>query len=303
MAEAKDRFSPFAQITKVIFFLCTMLFSLGALGAPDVSLRVDPKDVDTSAAGDGSRQKPFIVRRDNPAVGGELKVTDATVEAKVSSKFLSDGVWKNLWGHFKFREDREHGDPYNYQYTPILPLDDFHGPGTAKYATRAGLMVHRNIHGLRMEGGTVGGDDYVLEHVQWIKLSDDVLVVPVVIVLWKQIDSSKEDPHFDTTQFWTARNMFDFQPLYMPIAGHPYQRADGTWVSPLPRASIEVLLANEINSPSSYWFPPMAPNRDETPPDELWAKCGIQFQVVGQFIVGRGGTTLPTPGRSSSAIQ
>ena len=109
---AEDRGNLFGQSTNVVFTLCLMLFSLGTPGAPDERLGVDPKDVDPSVAGDGSRQKPFIVRRDNPWVGGELKVTDATVEAQVSSKFLSDGVWKSLLGHFKFRENREHAWRY-----------------------------------------------------------------------------------------------------------------------------------------------------------------------------------------------
>jgi hypothetical protein len=274
-------FNRFAQIIKVIFFLCTILFSLRALGGDSATLNIDPNE---SADGDGSRQHPFVARRDNPAVGGELKVTDATVEAQVSSKFLSDGVWKNLLGHFKFREYREHGWRYADQFTPIMPRDNFHGPGTAKYATRAGLMVRRNVYGLSMAGNTVGGDNYVLEDAKLIKLSDDVLVVPVVVVLWHNTESLK-DPHFDLTQFWTARNMFDFQPLHMTKPAYPYQPDDDIIVWPLPLASIQVLFANEIDSPSPYWLAAMPPNRWETPPDELWAECGIQFQVVGQFIV------------------
>lgn len=256
-----------------------------SVGMPNGCVNVHEADIDPIASGVGTWDDPIIVRRDNLAVVGNLEVTDALVTSKVSSPYFTDGTWTSLTGHIRLEELRSDGSAYVDQYSPILPRSEFYGPGQAPYGTRAGVMVHGNTYALHLSAADEGGDSFSNEkEVVYVKLADDVLLVPIVVVSWKR---PGVDPTFvDHTH--RARNMFDFHPLHIDdsAAPSPYTLPDNTMVTPLPLPSIQALLANQVDSPSSSsaFSATVAPDALEVPPDDIWAECGIQFQVVAQFI-------------------
>jgi hypothetical protein len=246
-----------------------------SVGTPNAC--VDVHDVETTASNTWS--DPTIVRRDNLAVVGALEVTDPNVKGTVSSPYLSDGQWTGLSGHVSIEEIREHYWSYAVQDSPILPGRAFKGPGEAYFGTRAGTMVHGNTYAVSLHAEDKGGDSFNLQNIRFVKLADDVLVVPVVVMSWKKPGF---DPAF-SNQFYRAQNMFDFNPIFVgPL--HAYWRPDNTKVIPLPLGATYPLYPAIVDTPALDFFTYLQPDRDELPPDEIWTECGIQFQVVAQFI-------------------
>ncbi len=259
------------------------LLLAASLGAPNACLDINQTDKSPNQTGDGTWANPLRVRRDNLAMGGMLDVKDTGVKSSVTSPYLSDGKWTRLTGHFTIDELRDHYWHYAYQSTPILPRETATGATTYDYGTRAGYMVKGNTYAVSIKGKTTGGDQFDMKNVQYVKLADDVLVVPVVVASWKLPGA---DPKF-VNQYWRSNTMFDFSPVRIDnqAAPTPYWKTNNTpGVKPQPLQEQGYLLANEIDSPTSF-FTTNPPNRDEVPPDDIWAQCGIQFQVVKQLIV------------------
>lgn len=251
-----------------------------SVGAPNACMGVNPADSEPTQVGSGTWKDPFVVRRDNLSVGGTLEIGDKTTSATVSSPFLTDGRWKNLSGHFAIDEEREHQWHYTWQYTPLLPGSAFDGPGSARYGTRAGSMVHGNRYVVSMKASSDAGESFSFNDTT-VKLSDDVAVVPVVIVSWKNPKGQSNDNFVDETV--RARTMFDFNPVATVSASSPasYFRLDHSEMKALPLLAKDPLGPWEIDGPISSSIPP--PDAIELPPDEIWQQCGIQFQVVAQF--------------------
>lgn len=244
---------------------------------PKPVLNVDLSDRVKNAA--GTFQNPILVRRDNPMLSGILVLGDSSVRATVTSPYFTDGQWTNFMGHFRITEFRQGGSHYLNQFTPVLPRQAVSGAGMSFVGTRAGTMVHGNTYALSIKAKAKAGETFEAENTRYIKLADDVLLVPVVIVSWKRPGS---DPAF-VNETYPARNMFDFNPIGID-APQGYTRPDKTSMQPLPNLTLNSLYPALYDQPQPYWFAGMAPDKKEMPPDEVWKTCGIQFQVVAQFI-------------------
>lgn len=252
-----------------------------SLGAPNACLGVHPPDVAPGTTGAGTYADPVIVQRDNLAFGGQLEFKDATVKGQPLTPFLDNGAWTSFGGHFTIDELREHGWHFVFQNSQILPTDFFHGPGIADVGGRAGVLVHGNTYALSLTGQDAGGDQFGLKNATYVKLADDVLVVPVVVGLWYQ--PSNPTPVVSVVdQVYGARNMFDFNQLSIDSQASPtpYWRTDGTKMTPLALGSANQLLAADIDTQVNS----RSVDADELPPDEVWTQCGIQFQEVGYFV-------------------
>lgn len=256
----------------------TTLAACLSLAAPAPIITVKKADIVKDGA--GTLQDPKIVRRDNLAIEGVLVVSDPSVRATVSSPFMTDGQWTNFTGHFRITELRQQSSIYLHQDTPVLPRQNVNGPGVGFFGTRAGAMVHGNTYAISMKAQDRAGTRFDADKVKYVKLADDVMLVPVVIVSWKKPGS---DPKF-VNQTYPARNLFDFNPIGINNTPLPYTRPDKSTMQPLNNQTLNPLYPAIVDKPSPYWFAQMAPDREETPPDELWKACGIQFQVVAQFI-------------------
>ncbi|MBX7079433.1 MAG: hypothetical protein K1X88_09625 [Nannocystaceae bacterium] len=251
-----------------------------ALGSPESCIDVFEKDIATPAK--GSWEDPIIVRRDNLGVVGEFGITTAGVKADAQGEFLTGGSWSNLSGHVKIEEIREHYWPFVSHYTPVLPAADFTSPGAADYGVRAATMVHGNSYAMSVEAWTDDGEVFE-PGPRYAKLADDVLVVPVVLGVWFDPYNPKI-PVLEAV--YGGRNLFDFSPLWVDdqAAPLPYFTSASEKVTPQHLASPNPLFASEIDEPDPYWVADMAPDRFETPPDEIWTACGIQFQVVAYYV-------------------
>src|SRR5690349_9663869 len=151
--------------------------ALLSIGAPNACVDASSQDLKPSQTGDGSWANPYLVRRDNLALGGTLSGLPASVRSTVSSPFLSDGQWTNLKGHIELAEYREHGWYYATHYSPILPYHPFTGPGDATYATRAGQLVHGNKYAMSVSATDSTGKHYSAgSPTKYVKLADDTLV-------------------------------------------------------------------------------------------------------------------------------
>lgn len=266
-----------STMTQTITTLTAGACLLLSVGAPAPVLTVRMSDRVKNAP--GTLQNPILVRRDNPALDGIVVLGDSSVRGTVSSPYSTDGQWTNFSGRFRITEMRQQSAAYIEQYTPVLPRQAVNGAGVAFVGTRAGTMVHGNIYALSMQASDKAGEKFAADKVKYIKLADDVMLVPVVVISWKKPGS---DPKF-VNETYPARNMFDFNPIGLGQAA-PYTRPDKSTMQPLPNLTINPLYPALYDRPEPYWFAKMAPNLKETPPDEIWSKCGIQFQVVAQFI-------------------
>ncbi len=253
---------------------------LCAFGSPESCIDVFEKDIATPAK--GSWEDPIIVTRDNLGVVGELGITTAGVKADAEGEFLTGGTWSNLSGHVTIEEIREHYWPFVRHSTPVLPAADFTSPGAADYGVRAATLVHGNYYAMSVEARTDDGEVFE-PGPRYAKLADDVLVVPVVLGVW----FDPYDPGIPVVDaVYGGRNMFDFSPLWVDDQAAPlaYYTSASEKVTPLHLTSPNPLWASDIDAPDPYWVADMAPDRFETPPDEIWTQCGIQFQVVAYFV-------------------
>jgi hypothetical protein len=282
---------------------------------------------------------PLIVTRDNLAIDGNMYVYPSndwlkTVTGKVGSdtNYLSDAQWWNATAYTKIEEFRAvyqwDGKPvppsptpggppvptgkswypkgkYQDFYTPLLPSADFWAPGTARFATRAGVMVHGNIYQVSA-AGEGGGNQSAEVSGRHVKLSDDVLVVPVVVASWRDPSAMGY-----TDQSVATAGAIDFLPAApMPWVPLPYFQSgpNGTQVDayrlrsptisqydvrmawsdlwpgvtcPWENSPFDWLCeANYDQTGASGGTLPYTPDKRWTPPDEIWTKCNIQFQVI-----------------------
>lgn len=265
------------MMTQTLTTLATCLHLSAAAPAPIITV----KKADIVKDGAGTFQDPKVVRRDNLALEGVMVVSDPGLRATVTSPFMTDGKWTNFTGHFRITETRQQSSVYMQQDTPVLPRQNVNGPGVGFFGTRAAAMVHGNTYAVSMKAQDKLGNHFDADKVKYVKLADDVMLVPVVLISWKKPGA---DPKF-VNETYPARNMFDFNPIGINNVPLPYTRPDKSIMQPLNNLTLNPLYAANIDSPDPYWFAKMAPDGKETPPDELWASCGIQFQVVAQFIV------------------
>jgi len=277
---------------------------------------------------------PLTVTRDNLAIDGQVQVYASndplkTVVGKVGSDpYLSQAQWWNATAYTRIEEFRaaylwdgkpvppspSPGGPpvpsgkswypmgkYQDFYSPLLPRANFFAPGTARFGTRTGVMVHGNVYRVNA-AGEGGGNQSVEMSGRHVKLSDDVLVVPVVVVSWR--DPSLGN-YYDQTVATAAA--IDFLPAApMPSQPEPYFQG-GTQVDAYPLRSPTIFQydvrmdwsdswpgvpcpwkapfdwlcdANYDQTGSAGGVLKYTPDKRWTPPDEIWTKCNIQFQIV-----------------------
>ena len=143
---------------------------------------------------------------------------------------------------------------------PRRPTFNWSYPDDVWWQTRSGNFVHENLYQATfIRTDYVGGGTEVYENfpTKTFKLSDDVLLVPVVVVSWiRNIPAAGSAASQDRRD--KLRASFDFIPFEgsqqdtMPTDGSPY---------------------NNLHNPETpYW-----------PPDDIWTQCGIQFQVTHVF--------------------
>jgi hypothetical protein len=278
-----------------------------SFGAPTGCLGVlssDEVPTATTTTTYGTAGNPAIVTRDNLALGGVMNFTDSSVKASLGvSATYSDATWTNrtgaptLRGHAVIKEYRAQGTHYLDQYTPILPDQNYSGSGSVNYGMRAGTMVHGNTYAISMQATeTQTSESLSLTNTTYVQLSPDTLLVPVVVVSWRA-PSTQQGGYTFVDESVGGRNLFDFNPLYVPNASSPdaytVQRfllvpggvqTRPVGVKPLANAVTQALGSQQYDTPTPAYFNLRnAPDGFQIPVDDVWEQCGIQFQVVAQI--------------------
>ncbi|HET9960527.1 MAG TPA: hypothetical protein VFQ61_38920 [Polyangiaceae bacterium] len=243
-----------------------------------------PLAEDKAGVGSGSFSDPVQIRRDNPAIGGRIYVDGTQVKGSVGSdtKSFSQAKWTNATGFLQVIEYRQNGTQYARYKTPLLPQEDFQSPGAAAFGTRAVPLVHGNVYAI---GGQAAGSSIETQNAEtwYAKLSDDVAVVPIVLVHWVPRGGSSSSEFRATTA-----GAFDFYPAFAQYSGRP-----GVAGHAVPQKLQSPTIDQQSVTSSNFntWSAGLAQYRPFgrwTPPDELFAKCGVQFQVVDEVTI-----TLP----------
>jgi hypothetical protein len=268
--------TPRRQLRGAYGFTPAMIAILFSVGAPDgcndlSNVGIDPAHLDPSSpdALDATLDNPMIVRRDNPRFVGQFDVKQAGVTGKASNSYSADGTWKNLTGHVELLESTSVGNTVDTQFLPLLPKPgDYASPAIATWQSQSGGLVHENTYEASIAVKAAGQAIHSTNDLP-VRLADDVMLVPVISITWRQ----KGDLSFvDHTHI--SKNLFDF----IPYATPPHM------ASQLSKADVEA-----PNTTKKI----IAPNLYETPPDDVWASCGIQFQVVASFVLDLPADQLP----------
>lgn len=210
-------------------------------------------------APDSTYYQPFIVTRDNPSFGGAFVLNKSGAGSDSSG---IHGKWNNLYGLVALREYKKASDTGKLRSGPFLPARVQQSPGEITWASRFGDLVHDTVFGAELNAFS-SQEQVVSNREFFVKLSKDVALVPVVIISWRPHSSDNQHAFLDYTH--AGKNMFDFVPYYKP------EHAESEY-SPL-----DVQAPNQmklITDPSKY----------QTPPDDIWDQCNVQFQVVATYV-------------------
>jgi hypothetical protein len=232
----------------------------GCNGYNNVSIHEPHLAAGSPDADDSTAANPVIVMRDNPQFYGALNAGD-TVSGTATRTYSSDGKWKNLTGAIRLDAREPTGEENRTDYGPLLPrVGSFQGPGQAEWVSRFGDLIHDNAYRatLNLREGTTNVQS---TRPLWVKLSDDVALVPIVVINWKK--PGNDTSFRDQTQI--AKSMFDFIPYSAPDY--------------VPAA----LSLNDVKNPNQSTVKIIDPAGTEEPPDEIWSKCNIQTQVVATY--------------------
>ncbi len=232
---------------------CNTISNVGIL-----SDHLDPASPDSVDATWGA---PALVMRDNPWLGGSFDAM-AGVQGVLAQydTYRANGTWVSMLGRTKLTEYDAMGTFEELQYLPLLPKEAFQGPGIGTWQVRSGSLVHGNIYKATMEiwQGPSNTKTQSTKSLH-LALSEKVALVPIVLVTWRW----SQDPQADFTN--TGKAMIDFVP----------------YLSPRYMAS-ELSIAN-LNNPNKL-SPLTRPDAAERPPDDIFAKCNVQFQVIGAIV-------------------
>ncbi len=243
---------------------------------------IDAPAADKAGRGRGTWLDPIVLRRDNPALGGQVQVTGSAVKGRLGSDgtTLSTAKWEGAEGYLEVKELRADNSLYATYKTPLLPRETFDSPGTAKFGTRGITMVHGNKYAARAVGTGAGNSGQATDTTHY-KLADDVLVVPLVVVNW--IPRGQGD--FMGTR---VAGMFDFYPA---VASYPVTFPN-TWRAGYPKVvpsltptlfQADLTAANYKNG--STTLERYNPSYGGATPDDVFAGCGVQFQVIARVDV------------------
>ncbi len=241
---------------------------------------IDAPADETTGSGTGTWLHPTVLKRDNPALGGRIVVTGTDVKGVVGSDrtTLSTAKWEKAEGYLEMKELRADNSLFATFKSPLLPREDFSAPGPVNFGSRATAIVHGNKYAVRAVGWGTGNGTQVTETTHYA-LSDDVLVVPVLVVNWIA-RGSRSDSSLDSF----ISGLFDYYPT---TADYP-SLYPNSWRPGYPRVirprtgTLGILNATSFRNGSST-IESFKPTMMGTPPDDIFATCGIQFQVVEQI--------------------
>jgi hypothetical protein len=217
-------------------------------------------DASSPDAQDASFENPVLVTRDNPWFVGAF-FSEPGVSSEVGPHaYSAHGHWNGLEGAVELEELWSPTVGVAIQQLPILPLQPYQGPGQATWGSRSGDLVHGNVYGAELHASDGSAIDS--KRRLYARLAPEVRLVPVVVISWKKAGS---DPSFiDHTH--VAKSLFDFIPYDAPRHQPSELSPSGVLTPNHPGHGI---------TPPTLW---------ETPPDDVWTQCGVQFQVVTSYV-------------------
>ena len=244
-------------------------FSMAAKGCNGVNnVSIDDGHMKDSspAAEDSSAERPVIVTRDNPMLSGQLEIGAGTKGARLGP-YGPRGKWTNLSGTVDLLAPGPAGYRVRRIQGPLFPGERDEGPDVIRWMSRVGDLVPHNKYQVTLaatEGPAGATTARQSDRPLWVQLADDVAVVPVVVISWKK---AKGNHSFSVDETHDAKALFDFAPY---VANYP------TSFPQLPLGTIErpnVPVENIVQ-----------PDLKEMPPDEIYAPCKVQFQVVASYV-------------------
>ena len=221
---------------------------------------------------------PILVMRDNPTLWGSLYLdsqVSSTVQNSSGAHYYSRGLWNGLAGAVKVREYKSEAqfnlapDTAPLSLGPILPSQAFQGPGITSWQSRSGDLVHGNIYKAEVLADA-GGAMIESPEPLYLKLSDQVAVVPIVLVQYKRHPESVGTLPLFQDFSEIAKAAIDFIPYHEPAH---FESDFSVSDAILPNHNTQII------SPKLY----------QLPPDEIFAQCMgrasgiVQFQVVASI--------------------
>jgi hypothetical protein len=145
--------------------------------------------------------------------------------------------------------------------TPLPVKSDAKANQLTHWQVQSGSLGHENTYVVQpqvthrpvIDGVPAPEQDSVISRL-YLQLADDVLLVPVVVVVWLNGTQAAPDRSVQRRQAFEALRLFDFEDA----------STDRFWFG--------------VEQDSSQRDQAVAM---EAPPDDIWSQCGIQFQVVG----------------------
>ena len=205
----------------IVIVLAAWLMGVdGCNGIGNVGVFSGVLEATSPDARDSTFENPVVVTQDNPDWMGQL-ILPAGVSSVSQQSYSADGVWTNLSGELSLSEFRRPTHLYQVQSLPVLPRPgSYSGPGITSWGTRGGGLVHRNTYRaeLSLEAGAPNSYPFDSGRPLFAKLSDDVALVPIVLISWKLPGN---DPTF-YDQTLPGNSLFDF----IPPVGYPINRPD-----------------------------------------------------------------------------
>jgi hypothetical protein len=210
---------------------------------------------------DSSWEHPVEVATDNPPFNGAFAALDAT-HGTASGAYSENWEWSHI-ASFDLSEWADFSPltqlfEYPANAYPVSPGGT--GPGALLWQRRGGSIWHDATFSASaaFAGGVIESSPRTL----WLKLDVNTLVYPVLLVAWYNpgVSGSKALAEQRALDLWAN---FDFAPGVQDL------QLSGTFASPARLSGASV-----------------------APPDDIWAQCGIQFQVAGAV-------ALPRPAGSS----
>jgi hypothetical protein len=141
--------------------------------------------------------------------------------------------------------------------TPLRVAKDAREGQTTEWQSRTGSIGHEATYFVQAETTrrpTLGPEVTTASSRLYLQLADDVLLVPVVVVVWINGTAAAPSRTVQRRQAFEALRLFDFED----------QSSDRFWMG--------------VDSDSVERQGTVAM---EASPDDIWSQCGIQFQVVG----------------------
>jgi hypothetical protein len=221
---------------------------------------------------ESSWEEPVIVTRDNPLMVGIIATPANGVKSiKAGGDYNNLSKWENLQGSVDLFEYRADHSYYAYRLAPILPAETETAPAFHNWGTRSFDLIHGNTYRATLSGMMGESLNQFVAPTEvsnplWLKLSDDVQLVPVVVV------SLMSGPDDDST--FRAKALFDFIPYHQPS----FQASQLSW--------------NDVKKPNQQTRI-LDPAAYEEPPDDIWDQCNVQTQVVASFAFDMGPSWNP----------